>query len=108
MCLESPLLAPPSQQRRALLLAALPLAGKRRGRLGHHFGRPGDAGPTGLQLGKRSGAPWGADGVPLALLSRLKRSFAMSFGLTCLSAIAASTVIHIKNRVTHVDVTGMS
>lgn len=45
---------------------------------------------------------------PLALLSRLNRSFAVSFGLTCLSVTAASTVIHIKNHMTYVDVTDMS
>lgn len=50
------------------------------------------------------GAPTG----PLALLSRLNRSFAVSFGLMCLSVIGASTVIHIKTHMTYVDVTDMS
>lgn len=52
----------------------------------------------GLHLGKRSGAPWGAEEMPLALLSRLNRSFAMRFGLMCLSAIAVSRYSHQKRR----------
>lgn len=48
----------------------------------------------GLQLGKWSGAPWRT--LALALLSRLNRSFAVSFGLMCLSVIAASIDSHQK------------
>lgn len=45
---------------------------------------------------------------PVALLPTLNRDFAMSFGLTCLSAIAASMFIPVEKHMAYIDVTDMS
>lgn len=76
--------------------------------MGRRLGCPGDVSPMGLQLEKWNEAPWGAGGMPLALLSTLKRCFAMSFGLMCLFAIAVPAVIHMKNHRMYIDVMDMS